>query len=145
MLQLRLRGRHTGAAVTGAVACLALCCLTAPAAAQDDDSVLRVVGAAVVEVPPDHARLSVGVRIQADSPEAASTEMSRRIDAIVDALVDGAYASDYYLEGDKIDLTILGNERVNHSNASSATKTAAHVTLRSMSFSFAGSSITGAS
>lgn len=60
----------------------------APALAQDDDpATLRVVGAASVEVPPDHARLSVGVRIQADSPEGAATEMSRRIDAIVDALV----------------------------------------------------------
>lgn len=67
------------------VVCLAW---AAPALAQDDDpATLRVVGAASVEVPPDHARLSVGVRIQADSPEAAATEMSRRIDAIVEALV----------------------------------------------------------
>lgn len=29
----------------------------------------------------------------------------------VDALVDGAYAGDYFLGGDKIDLTIIGNER----------------------------------
>jgi HAE1 family hydrophobic/amphiphilic exporter-1 len=28
----------------------------------------------------------------------------------VDALIDGAYATDYYLQGDKIDLTIIGNE-----------------------------------
>ena len=28
------------------------------------------------------------------------------------ALIDGAYAGDYYLEGDKIDLTILGQERL---------------------------------
>jgi HAE1 family hydrophobic/amphiphilic exporter-1 len=28
----------------------------------------------------------------------------------VDALVDGAYATDYYVGGDKIDLTIIGNE-----------------------------------
>lgn len=69
------------------VFCLAVCGLAAPLTAQDESSHLRVVGAAVVEVPPDHARLSVGVRIQAGSPEAAATEMSRRIDAIVDALV----------------------------------------------------------
>lgn len=30
---------------------------------------------------------------------------------IVDALVDGAYAGDYYFGGDKIDLTIIGQER----------------------------------
>ncbi len=30
---------------------------------------------------------------------------------IVDALVDGAYASDYYSGGDKIDLTIIGQQR----------------------------------
>lgn len=29
----------------------------------------------------------------------------------VDALVDGAYAGDYFIEGDKIDLTIKGNEQ----------------------------------
>ena len=29
----------------------------------------------------------------------------------VDALVDGAYATDYYVGGDKIDLTIIGNEQ----------------------------------
>ncbi len=29
----------------------------------------------------------------------------------VDALIDGAYATDYYVGGDKIDLTILGNQR----------------------------------
>ncbi|MFH1264864.1 MAG: efflux RND transporter permease subunit, partial [Planctomycetota bacterium] len=29
----------------------------------------------------------------------------------VDALVDGAYATDYYVGGDKIDLTIVGNQR----------------------------------
>ena len=28
----------------------------------------------------------------------------------VDALIDGAYATDYYYQGDKIDLTIVGNE-----------------------------------
>ncbi len=28
-----------------------------------------------------------------------------------DALVDGAYAGDYYLDGDKIDLTVMGEER----------------------------------
>jgi HAE1 family hydrophobic/amphiphilic exporter-1 len=29
----------------------------------------------------------------------------------VDALIDGAYATDYYIGGDKIDLTIVGNEQ----------------------------------
>ena len=29
----------------------------------------------------------------------------------IDALVDGAYAGDYYIGGDKIDLTIIGNEQ----------------------------------
>ncbi|MBN2477181.1 MAG: efflux RND transporter permease subunit [Pirellulales bacterium] len=32
------------------------------------------------------------------------------LDYAVDALVDGAYAGDYYHQGDKIDLTIIGNE-----------------------------------
>ena len=31
-----------------------------------------------------------------------------------DALVDGAYVSDYYLDGDKIDLTVMGDERFTH-------------------------------
>lgn len=30
----------------------------------------------------------------------------------IDALVDGAYATNYYLGGDKIDLTIIGNEQI---------------------------------
>jgi len=33
------------------------------------------------------------------------------LDYAVDALVDGAYAGDYYHQGDKIDLTVLGNEK----------------------------------
>jgi HAE1 family hydrophobic/amphiphilic exporter-1 len=33
---------------------------------------------------------------------------------LVDALVDGAYASDYFLGGDKIDLSIIGHEQFSH-------------------------------
>ena len=29
----------------------------------------------------------------------------------VNALIDGAYASDYYLDGKKIDLTVMGDDR----------------------------------
>lgn len=31
----------------------------------------------------------------------------------IDTLVDGAYATDYYIDGDKVDLTIVGNEQIN--------------------------------
>ncbi len=54
--------------------------------AQDNEGHFRVIGSATVEVAPDHARLALGVRIQADTPESAAEQMSRRIDAIVDTL-----------------------------------------------------------
>ena len=44
--------------------------------------------------------------------QASDLEMSTdEIGYTVDALVDGAYATDYYKDGDKIDLTIIGSER----------------------------------
>ena len=36
---------------------------------------------------------------------------NRQLGYVVDALIDGAYATDYYLGGDKIDLTIVGQNR----------------------------------
>ncbi len=44
--------------------------------------------------------------------QAADMNISKaELDYAVDALVDGAYAGDYYHLGDKIDLTIIGNPR----------------------------------
>jgi HAE1 family hydrophobic/amphiphilic exporter-1 len=52
------------------------------------------------------------VRVIPDRERAASLQLSSSdIGFIVDALVDGAKASDYQFEGDEIDLTLRGEER----------------------------------
>jgi len=48
---------------------------------------MRVVGSAQIEVAPDYADLTFGVRVSAPSPADAADEMTRRIDLIVDSLV----------------------------------------------------------
>ena len=78
--------RHTTLLAAAWIVVAAAWIVVAPLSAQDAPAHLRVVGSATVEVAPDHARLSVGVSIQAGSPEAAATEMTRRIEAIIDTL-----------------------------------------------------------
>ena len=78
-----------------------------------DDSTAEVVLAKAIAFPRPSLDLS--------SPEVhvfrkleQATDMGISTDELgytVDALIDGAYATDYYLGGDKIDLTIVGSER----------------------------------
>ena len=48
----------------------------------------------------------------------------------VDALVDGAYATDYYIGGDKIDLTIIGQRAVRRAHAGPAQPADRHALRR---------------
>ena len=54
-----------------------------------------------------HPRFTFTGRPQQGSDLGVTTE---ELGYTVDALIDGAYATDYYYQGDKIDLTIVGNE-----------------------------------
>lgn len=54
--------------------------------AQEDPAVVRVAGSGEVSLPPDYATLGVGVRVQDSTAEAATAEMSARIESVVDTL-----------------------------------------------------------
>ena len=75
----------------------AICLLVpSPLCAQDESSgpVIRVVGTATEQVQPDYARISIGVTIQAKTPEEATAIMSQRIATVVDTLVALGFSRD---------------------------------------------------
>lgn len=56
--------------------------------------IVRVVGTATEEIQPDYALIGIGVRIQAETPEAAVSRMSERIATVVDALAALGFSRD---------------------------------------------------
>ncbi len=70
-----------------------LLALPAPCLAQSAPTV-TVIGRGEVALVPDFATLSVGVRVQQPTPEAAAAAMSESIDAVVDTLVSLGFPRD---------------------------------------------------
>lgn len=75
------------------------------------DDVKRIIPDAQASPSPSLDLASPEIHVQPKLIEASEMGVTAsELGYIVDAFVDGAYAGDYFVDGEKIDLTIMGNE-----------------------------------